>query len=240
MKGSKGIFMNISDRKYHAVREFAKIPYLVHGFGTRYWGEGDFQSAPELAAFRHVSLRQTHSDIIRIIRKFPHEKMEGDALITDISGILLVIKTADCLPAFIVDTARRVIAAVHCGWRGTQKNVIGKTLRTIHQSFCSDLTTLLIAMGPCIGKSCYEVGQEVREKFEIHDLPSGIFNKHPSKEQRYLFDLRGANRAQALEMGVLAENIFSADICTHCEKDLFSYRRDKAHAGRLINFIGLC
>jgi copper oxidase (laccase) domain-containing protein len=94
-------------------------------------------------------------------------------------------------------------------------------------------------MGPCIDKSCYEVGKDVRDKFEIKGLHSGVFDSHPINKEKYLFDLRGANRAQILAMGVPEDNIFSVDVCTHCEKDLFSYRRDRDHAGRLINFIGL-
>jgi YfiH family protein len=229
-----------SARRYRVVEAFRRIPSLVHGFGTRYWGEDGLDLCPELAGFRHVSLRQTHSDIVRIIAKYPHEKMEGDALVTERPGNLLIIKTADCLPVLVVDPQKRVVAAVHCGWRGTLKNVIGKTIRMIAQNFGSDLSYLRVALGPCIDKSCYEVGEDVRERFEHHGISNGNFDRHPTKREKYLFDLRGANRAQILSMGVPREQIFSVDLCTYCENDLFSYRRDKAHAGRLVNFIGLC
>ena len=232
--------MNNPARRYRVVEALKRLPFLVHGFGTRALRDKDFDSIPDLAGFQCVSLRQTHSDIVHIINEPTHERMEGDALVTDRRGILLIIKTADCLPILIVDPQRRAVAAVHCGWRGTLKGVVGKTLRTIEQSFGSDLTSLFVALGPCIDKACYEVGEDVREKFAGQDLPSGIFNRHPSKREKYLFDLRGANLAQILAAGVPEENIFSVDICTHCEKDLFSFRRDRDHAGRLINFIGLC
>jgi len=231
--------MNNSTRKYRVVEELAQIPFLIHGFGTRYWKEEDFESTPDLAGFHRVSLRQTHSDISHIITKFPQERMKGDALVTNRSGILLIIKTADCLPALIVDTQNRAVAAVHCGWRGTLKRVITKTLRTMQQSYGSDFTSLSVVLGPCIDKDCYEVGEDVREKFKSEGLQNGVFNSHPSKKEKYLFDLRGANRAQILALGVLEKNIFSVDLCTHCNLDLFSYRRDRDHAGRLINFIGL-
>jgi YfiH family protein len=231
--------MNNSTGKYYVVKEFAQIPSLVHGFGTRYWVEKDLESSPELAGFCHVSLHQTHSDKIQTITRYPQEKMEGDALVTDRSHILLIIKTADCLPALVVDPQRKVVAAVHCGWRGTLKKVMAKTIRTMQRDFGSDLTSLSVALGPCIGKSCYEVGEDVREKFENQDLQPGVFARHPTKREKYIFDLREANRAQLLAMGVPRENTFSIDVCTHCEEALFSYRRDKDHAGRLINFIGL-
>ncbi len=231
--------MNNSTRKYRVVEELEQIPFLVHGFGTRYWKEEDFVSARDLAAFHCVSLRQTHSDIIHLITQYPQEKMEGDVLVTDLPGILLIIRTADCLPILVVDTQNRAVAAVHCGWRGTLKRIIEKTLRTMQQRYGSDFASLSVALGPAIASSCYEVGEDVREKFKNKGLQRGVFDSHPSKKEKYLFDLRGANRAQILALGVPDKNIFSIDLCTHCDLDLFSYRRDRDHAGRLINFIGL-
>jgi len=231
--------MNNSTGKYRVVEALEQIPFLVHGFGTRYWKEDNFESTPDLAGFQRVSLRQTHSDIIRIITKFPQERMEGDALVTNRPGILLIIKTADCLPALVVDAQNRAIAAVHCGWRGTLKRVIEKTLWTMQQSYGSDFTSLSVVLGPCIDKDCYEVGEDVREKFKSEGLQNAVFDSHPSKKEKYLFDLRETNRAQILALGVPEKNIFSVDLCTHCDLDLFSYRRDRDHAERLINFIGL-
>jgi YfiH family protein len=231
--------MNNPDQRYRVVEELAQVPFIVHGFGNRFWKEADFNSVPGLADFRRVSLRQTHSDIIRVITEITRKRMEGDALVTNRPGILLIIKTADCLPALVVDTQNRAVAAVHCGWRGTLKRVITKTLRTMQQSYGSDFTSLSVVLGPCIDKDCYEVGEDVREKFKSEGLQNGVFNSHPSKKEKYLFDLRGANRAQILALGVPEKNIFSVDLCTHCDLDLFSYRRERNHAGRLINFIGL-
>jgi YfiH family protein len=231
--------MNNSTRRYRVVEELAQLPFLVHGFGLRSWKEDDFDSTPDLAGFYRVSLKQTHSDIIRIITKFPQERMEGDALVTNRPGILLLIKTADCLPALVFDAQNRAVAAVHCGWRGTLKRVIEKALRTMQRSYGSDFTSLSVVLGPCIDKDCYEVGEDVREKFKSEGLQNGVFDRHPSKKEKYLFDLRGANRAQILALGIPEKNIFSVDLCTHCDLDLFSYRRDKNLAGRLINFIGI-
>jgi hypothetical protein len=229
----------LRDRDYFVVEPFVQIPFLIHGFGTRYWKEEDFVSAPDLADFHRVSLRQTHSDIIRVITQFPQEKMEGDVMVTNLPGILLIIKTADCLPVLVVDTQNRAVGAVHCGWRGTRKRVIEKALRTMQRSYGSDFASLCVALGPCISRTCYEVGEDVREKYKGEGLQRGVFDDHPSKKKKYLFDLKGANRAQILAMGIPENNIFSVDLCTHCEEDLFSYRRDRGHAGRLINFIGI-
>jgi YfiH family protein len=161
------------------------------------------------------------------------------ALVTDRPGILLIIKTADCLPVLVVDRPNKAVAAVHCGWRGTLKKVLAKTLGTMHQIYDSDFASLSVVLGPCIDRACYEVGEDVREKFQSEGPQNGVFIRHPSKKEKYMLDLRKANRTQILALGVPEKNIFSVDICTHCDSDLFSYRRDRDHAGRLVNFIGL-
>jgi len=229
----------VKPRGYLTAKPFERIPFLVHGFGTRIWTEVDMDTTPGLTDFHHVSLRQTHSDIIRIITKIPRGRLEGDSLVTDRPGILLIIKTADCLPALVVDRQNRVVAAVHCGWRGMLKKILAKTLRTMHRHYDSNFASLSVVLGPCIDKACYEVGEDVLEKFANEGLPNGYFDRHPSKKEKYLFDIRGANRAQILALGVPEENIFSIDLCTHCDSDLFSYRRDRDYAGRLVNFIGI-
>jgi len=232
--------MNDPSKKYLTVEAFTRLPYIVHGFGTRHLTAKDFESIPYLAEFYRVSLKQTHSDMVRVIKKPPLKRMEGDAIVTDRPCILLIIKTADCLPVLIVDRKIRVVAAVHCGWRGTLKRIVAKTVRAMAMKYGSDALSLSFAFGPCIDKACYEVGADVREKFRREGLENGIFDRHPLKKDRYVLDLRHANRSQILALGVPQERIFSIDLCTHCESDLFSYRRDGGRAGRMINFIGLC
>lgn len=227
------------EKDYCVVEPFTSIPYLVHGFGTKRGKEKNLTAKPGLADFCPVSLRQIHSDVVQIITGLPMARSEGDALVTNLPGILLIIKTADCLPILAVDTQNRAIAAVHCGWRGTLRRVAAKTFQTMHQNYGSDYGSLYVALGPCISQTCYEVGENVRDKFEHEKLPRGVFSAHPLNKKKYLLDLRSANCAQILELGVPERNVFSLNRCTHCEQEFFSYRRDREHAGRLINFIGL-
>lgn len=215
------------------------IPFIVHGFGTKHWGESDFERKPDLAIFKRVSLRQTHSDIVRVIRATPDRIMEGDAMITDQPGFLLIIKTADCLPVFLVDKERKAVAAVHCGWMGTKKRVLQKTVETMKSSFGSDPESMLTAMGPCIASRCYEVGEDVFAEFVQSGFPRETFRNHPKWKNKYLLDLINANRMQLTESGVRRENIVSVDLCTHCDENLLSYRRDRKTVRRLLNFIGL-
>ncbi len=104
------------------------IPWLIHGFGTAAWTDAHFGKVREWNEFRPVILDQVHSDIIHCVDAFPDGRLEGDALITSTPGLFLVIKSADCLPVLIVDEGRRVVAAVHCGWRGTQKRILEKVV----------------------------------------------------------------------------------------------------------------
>jgi len=215
------------------------IPYLVHGFGTSHLKERSIASDADFSDFFPISLRQTHSDIIRVITESLPERSEGDAMVTDLPGILLIIKTADCLPVLAMDIQNRVVAAVHCGWRGTLKRITEKAIQTMHQNYGSDYGSLYVALGPCISRTCYEVGEDLRKKFEREGLHRGVFSRHPSHKKKYVLDLREANRSQILALGVQEKNIFSVDHCTFCERNLFSHRRDRDRPGRLINFIGI-
>jgi len=229
-----------SDRNdYLTVPMLEEIPFILHGFGTRCWEESDFESKPELAQFERLSLKQIHSDIVRVITALPERPLDGDALITDRPGILLLITTADCLPVFLVDVEGKAIAAVHCGWMGTKRRVLQKTVEAMGSSFGSDPGSLLVAMGPCIAADCYEVGEDVFSEFVQAGLSEDVFQKHSEKKNKYFLNLRKANRMQLAESGVQPENVSAVDLCTHCDDKLLSYRRDRITDRRLINFIGM-
>jgi YfiH family protein len=216
-----------------------QIPYLVHGFGTAGWKESDIKRKKEWESFRLVYLKQIHSDRVHFIDKVPSKKLSGDALVTSVPFILLTIKTADCLPVLIVDELRRVIAAVHCGWRGTVKKVLEKTIQGLKEHHGSSPSSLLVAFGPCIGPKCYEVGEDVRQSFRDGGFPAGLFQRHPEHPKKFLLDLREANLLQLQSQGVLEENIFVVEDCTHCHNFYYSYRKNKDIKARMLSFIGM-
>jgi YfiH family protein len=231
--------MSIEKKRYLTVPKLAEIPFIIHGFGTKHWTESDFEENPKLARFQRFSLRQTHSDIIRVLEAVSDCRLDGDAAVTDLPGILLIIETADCLPIFLVDVERKAIAAVHCGWMGTAKRIVQKTVKTMASYFGSASESMAVAMGPCIAGSCYEVGEDVRAEFVRASLPQDLFQPHPERKDKYYLDLDQANRLQLAELGVSKENIASVELCTHCDDCLLSYRRDRKTSRRLLNFIGL-
>ena len=190
-------------------------PWLMHGFGTR-------NSDGWLQGGEVVTLKQIHSDVVREAHEAAGYLGEGDALITAQPGLLLTIRTADCIPVLIADPVNRAVAAIHAGWRGTVAGICGKTVERMVSRFGSKPADLIAAIGPGINVCCFEVGAEVSSQFGTAD--------------RYV-DLIEANRLDLADAGV--SKIAQGAPCTVCEPGLFhSFRRDKS-TGRMVSVIGI-
>jgi len=210
-----------------------------------------------------VALRQVHSDIIRVVDSLPESLLVGDGLITNTPGLLLGIQTADCLPIILVDPKRRAVGVFHAGWRGTVKRIVEKGVGEMHRWFGSRPADLKAAIGPGIHGCCYEVGAEVREKFESQFAYAGklfreVEESDPVREKypmlfltarapghsvlpkKIFLDLVEANRQQLLAVGVTAKSIEASPLCTTCRTDLlFSYRAEKGKTGRTMGVVGI-
>jgi YfiH family protein len=237
-----------SKRPYLSVPRLDAVPGLVHGFGGGRWSEADFLAFAAAKGLTPVILRQLHSDVVHRLESAPEQKLEGDALMTNVPGLLLVIRTADCLPVILVDKVNRAVAAVHCGWRGTERRIVEKAVRAMGEAYGSLPGEMLAALGPCIGAACYEVGPEVREAFLGAGFPPAVFVERgrlpaiqvPGHKPKYLLDLKAANAGLLDALGFKKANIFDAGpACTHCEPSLLSYRRHPHDPRRMYNFIGL-
>ena len=169
-----------------------------------------------------ATLKQVHS-ATALFADRPGLAGEGDALVSSSSGVAVSIRTADCYPILLVDGKNRAVAAVHAGWRGTAAHIVEAALAEMHRSAGTRAEDLFAAVGPGIGACCYVVGGDVAEKF------GQLAGK---------LDLAAANRAQLLRLGVPEVQIEILGGCTFCDAEQFhSYRREKAHAGRMISFI---
>jgi YfiH family protein len=273
--------------------KLAKLPWLVHGFSTRHGGTScvygggalnlgftpqDSRAAVERnrelfvekvgamsgrKAWPLVSLRQIHSDLIFRIDDVPKEMLVGDGLVTDTPGLLVAVQTADCLPIIVIDQKRRAAGVFHAGWRGTVKRIVEKGVGEMRKHFGSDPRNLVVAIGPGVQKCCYDVGVEVRTKFETQfAYASSLFREvkesdpvrekypllfltarapgHSELPVKIFLDLVEANRRQLIDAGVLAENIDTAGPCTACHTDqLFSYRTEKGVTGRMMAAAGI-
>jgi len=195
-----------------------------------------------------ITVKQTHSDKVLAIadERTPSNTLAGDACITDRAGLGLGLKVADCLPIFIYAAYSNCIGIVHCGWRGTAARLAEKTARQMSRRFHVPLSDLRFALGPCICPNCYEVGDDVFEKFsKSFTLPDKFFTPVPkgtvpvsqSPLAKYRLDIRAANRWLLDEVGLLETK--SIERCTFEDDKLFySARRDKT-TGRNLAVIAL-
>jgi YfiH family protein len=268
------------------VSALQKIPWLVHGFSTRPGGVSDvggekvlnlgavewdardnveenkrrFQSALGANDLTMVSLHQIHSDVVRTFDAAPAKQCKGDAIATKTPGLLLGVRTADCAPVLVVDPKKRVVAAIHAGWRGTLQRIVPKSIGQMQMEFGCNPKDLLAAIGPTIGGCCYEVGTEVASAFAAKFTNAGEFfdelrtgdepnplqwlNMMPPGHQpppkNVILNLPKANKLQLLEAGIPEKNIYVTNLCTACDvSQLFSYRKERNRSGRLLSVIGI-
>jgi len=210
-----------------------------------------------------ITLRQIHSDIICCVETPPDESLTGDGLITPTPGLVLAIQTADCIPVIVVDTKRRAVGVFHAGWRGTVKRIVEKGVGEMVRCFGSRPRDMKAAIGPGIQSCCYEVGEEVRTKFEsqfayaarlfrevkdsdpIHEKYPLLFLTarapgHGELPPKIFLDLVEANRQQLIAAGVPKKGIDASPLCTSCHPEkLFSYRAEKGKTGRMIGVAGI-
>lgn len=183
-----------------------------------------------------VYLNQIHSDKVFVYEGNELEfiKNEGDALITDKEKVIIGAFTADCVPVILVDETKGVIAAIHSGWKGTFNSITKKTIEKMVSEFGSDSQDIKAYIGPHIRECCYEVSEELKDKF---------LEKTKIAENK-LFKGRNLNmevciEQDLIESGVKEDNIYSLNLCTYCENkiSLHSYRKSEGTYGRLFTFV---
>ena len=155
---------------------------------------------------------------------------ETDALITNVKGLYIGILAADCVPVLLFDNDKQAVAAIHAGWKGTEKKIVKKTIEKMNDVFNSDPKNIIAYIGPSVCSYCYEVGEEVAAKFRIDYYPGEIISVRNNK--LYL-DLWLANYVQLEKSGVNIQNIEVSGICTFENTDyFFSARKNGFNTGR--------
>lgn len=161
--------------------------------------------------------------------------LECDAVTTDVRGLCIGVSTADCVPVLVYDPSHHAVAAIHAGWRGTVKRIVGKTLDFMHDRYGTDAADCRAVIGPCIGVDAFEVGDEVYDTFAVEGFNMDTI---AVRYDKYHIDLVECNRQQLMEMGLLSENIQLSGVCTFTQySDYFSARRLSIHSGRLLTGI---
>ena len=210
---------------------------VVHGFTGKRNGAGeplDLGSGHNAEAWARASsaigaaswpvawLQQVHGAQVRQVSMAGFQG-EGDALVTEVPGILLAVRTADCVPIAVAGDG--IVAAIHAGWRGLGAGIVEATLRVLE-----DRGPLAAVVGPAICGSCYEVGKEVE------DVLAGRAAREVFMTRERHVDLPALAVHLLQRAGVETERIA---VCTRCGVGLHSHRRDGEAAGRQAGFVGL-
>jgi polyphenol oxidase len=124
----------------------------------------DLKIRSNMVVFAH----QVHGDNVEVIESAGVAAPVADAMITSVPGVLLGIKTADCLPVLLLDPVRGAAAAIHAGRKGSLSGITGKTLGLMEKEFGTKSADVMAGLGPCIGPCCYEVGDRVTEASDGH------------------------------------------------------------------------
>jgi polyphenol oxidase len=222
-----------------------------------------------------VTLRQTHTGIVRIVEagdsplQTPEGKavLRGDAVMTDVPGLLLGVQVADCVPVLVADPKRKAVAVFHAGWRGTLKQIVERGVGRMQLRYGSRPEDLIAVIGPSIGSCCYSVGEEVMHAFQSQftywdELFGEVYDTDRVREKYPMLfltarapghsnigpqihlDLWEANRRQLLDAGLTKKKIAVIGECTACTRvngtlKYFSHRGENGFAGRMIAAIGI-
>ena len=179
-----------------------------------------------------VSAKQVHGNRVYTVSERPEDDLEidgFDGLVTNVPGVGLMIQQADCQAVLLFDPENKAIGIAHVGWRGSVADIIAETVFAMSRAFSSEPIDILAAISPSLGPCC---GEFVNFRTE---LPEAL---HGYQVRPDYFDFWAISRDQLTAAGVRPENICCAQICTCCNHDYFSYRRDR-NTGRFASVIGL-
>ena len=246
---------------------FRNCNFLEHAFCTRRGGasqddykslnmsfrEGDEEfrvlsnwdrlaTAFDIPLEQFLVVNQVHGDAIFVIKQHgsffsTRDELNYDAIVTNRTNLAICIKTADCVPVFIVDKVKKVIAVVHAGWKGTALEISAKVIKLMQNQYRTQPQDILAAIGPSIGHCCYEVDATAADAFGCHKN-SEYFLFPGKKKDKWMLDLPEANRRQLMDAGVPENSIDVSGYCTTCNQDMFfSHRGSGGITGRQVNFM---
>lgn len=189
-----------------------------------------FFSVLDIPPDRLAIPRQCHSSRVEAVTA-PGYVDATDGLITDHQNLWLAISVADCTPVFLVDPVQNVVAAVHAGWRGSAGMIVSKAVETMKSGFRTKPEDLVVFIGPSAGVCCYEIGEDVAGRFGSEVLQE--------RDGKRFLNLKDENARQLREAGIRERNIDVSPICTICNRDFHSYRRDRDRSGRMMGVVGI-
>ncbi len=192
-----------------------------------------------------VRTKQVHKNEIEIVsekdvagEKFKEEVIKtADGLVTNVPGIILSTRHADCSAIFMIDPVLKVVGLAHAGWRGTVAKIAKSLLDVFVNHYGSNLDNIICALGPGIGECCFEVDEDTFEEFKKIGI-SNFDNFYIRNGNKFNIDTLKVNKQILIDGGVKKQNIFTSDICTRCNHDLlFSHRASDGKRGNNAAFI---
>jgi hypothetical protein len=174
-----------------------------------------------------VLLNQIHSNKFQYISKNskPNNTFEGDALVTDKRNMPIAVLTADCAPILIYDGKKKMIAAIHAGWRGVYKDIVKKVVKFMIKKDCSP-QNITAAIGPCISSNNYQIREDFIKKFIKKDKKNIIFFKK-TKNKNY-FNLNKYIYFQLKSLNIKKIDVINKDTF-NSKNNFFSARRSISH-----------
>jgi len=218
--------------------KLSSVDGIVHGFANRTVGTDVSEIKKQFDLPKVAQLKQVHSGDVIVLSDIENHQdaTEGDALVTNLRGIGIGIRTADCVPILLADRSRSFVAAVHAGWRGTYSGIVLNTVKVIESEFGIAPGELVAVIGPSIKSCCYEIGEDVADRFNERFQNTDLYMSEIGNT-KYLLDLSKANKLMLQSVGV--EEIDILDICTKCEDNFYSYRREGKGVSTQLSFIAL-
>jgi YfiH family protein len=188
-----------------------------------------------------ATVAQVHGD--RVVDAQGHEVLaatepqgEGADVVLGLGEAAVGVRVADCVPVLLFATDEGAAAAVHSGWRGARLSIAARGVRALQHATGADPAHMLAAIGPCIGRCCYEVSTELAAIFRALFGPDAADD--PAQNPKPHLDLRHCVEAALLHASVPPARIEQVDGCTSCDSgSFFSHRRDKGRTGRHLAFI---
>ena len=256
------VHKNIDGTEFLQFRRLLEFPNIKHCYTLRKNGISVFAKGGDETKLKEsykkvakalvfdeehiVKPHQTHTDRVEIVNSVQEEFNEVDGLITNKKDIFLCTTSADCTSLLFYDDTKKVIAAIHSGWKGTLQQIGKKAVEKMVKEFGCHPADIICCIAPCIKKCHFEVDEDVmilfKKEFEytgrIHEIIEE--GRKVEEKQKYNIDTTLINKIILKEAGILPENIIDSDICTVCHADSFhSYRVDKENSGRNGAFIGM-
>lgn len=186
---------------------------------------------------------QTHTTNVHKVtfENKSQELQDIDGLITNVPDICLVTTYADCVPLFFIDPVHKAIGLSHSGWRGTVGKMGQETLRRMHEEYGTEPQDVIAAIGPSICQDCYEVSEDVIDRFkDAFDCKYWDSLFYQKENKKYQLNLWKANEIIMLEAGIRKKNLAVTNVCTNCNPDvLFSHRASKGQRGALAAVLAL-